>query len=317
MGKFLFKQLSFLIPTILGVSLISFSLVRLVPGDPVLLMMGERGATQERYLEMEKKLGLHRPLYQQYFIFLGKALTGDFGVSTITQRPVIKEFFSRFPATLELGLLAMAMAITLGIPAGMIAAIKHNGPFDYTLMGLSLVGHSMPIFWWALILVIVFSVQLGLTPVSGRISVFFDPEPVTGLLLVDSLMRGNTGAFFSALRHLILPAFVVGTIPLAIIARMTRSSMLEVMNKDYVRTARAKGLKEIRVVVFHGLRNALIPVITVIGLQFGSILTGGHSHRNHLLLAWNWKVDCHGHHPEGLSRDPGKRSHYRLHRSLH
>ena len=274
MGNLLLRQLSSFALTLLGVSLLAFALVRMVPGDPVLLMLGERGGSPEQYAAMEKKLGLDRPLYQQYFLFMGKALTGDLGTSTLTQRPVAQEFFSRFPATLELGLASMIFAILIGIPAGMLAAMKHNTPFDYSVMGLSLVGYSMPVFWWALILIIFFSVELGLTPVAGRIHVLFDLEPITGLLLLDSLLQGNIAAFLSALRHLLLPATVIGTIPLAVIARMTRSSMLEVISKDYIRTARAKGLNEQRVIIFHGLRNALIPVITVIGLQFGSIMTG-------------------------------------------
>ena len=274
MIRFILKQLSSFIPTLLGVSLVSFLLIRMIPGDPVRLMLGERGGTPKQYREMQQKLGLDRPLYQQYFLFIGRAIMGDLGKSTLTQRPVREEFFDRFPATLELGLSAILMAIVLGIPAGIIAAIKHNSFFDYSIMGLSLVGYSMPIFWWGLILIIFFSVQWGITPVAGRIHVLFDLEPLTGFLLIDTLLHGNIAAFFSALRHLLLPSLVIGTIPLAVVARMTRSSMLEVIPKDYMRTARAKGLREREILIFHGLRNALIPVITVIGLQFGSIITG-------------------------------------------
>ncbi|MCY4643553.1 MAG: ABC transporter permease subunit [Bacteriovoracales bacterium] len=274
MGGFFLRQLSTAIPTLMGVSLLAFALVRLVPGDPVLLMLGERGGSEEQYAQMEKKLGLHLPLYRQYLGFIGNAATGDLGKSTLTQRPVTEEFFSRFPATLELGLCAILFAVFIGIPAGVVAAMKHHSAFDYTIMGLSLVGHSMPIFWWALILIIAFSVNLGLTPVSGRIHILYDIPSVSGLFLVDTLLQGNIEAFFSALRHLLLPTVVIGTIPLAVVARMTRSSMLEVLHKDYVRTARAKGLEERNVLIFHALRNALIPLITVIGLQFGSIITG-------------------------------------------
>ena len=274
MRAFFIKKLSLLIPTLLGVSLAAFFLIRLAPGDPVLLMLGERGGTQEQYQAMKKKLGLHHPLYKQYFIFIGQALKGDLGTSTVTWRPVSREFLSRFPATLELGFCAILFAILLGVPAGIAAALKHNSLYDYGLMGLSLVGHSMPIFWWALILIIVFSVQLGLTPVSGRLSALHDLDSITGFLLLDALLQRDGAAFFSAIRHLILPTIVIGTIPLAIIARMTRSSMLEVMNRDYIRTARAKGLNERRVVLVHGLRNALVPVVTIIGLQCSSILTG-------------------------------------------
>ena len=274
MRRFILKQLSFFIPTLLGVSLVSFVLIRIIPGDPVRLMLGERGGTPKQYREMQQKLGLDRPLYQQYFLFIGRALTGDLGKSTLTQRPVGEEFFDRFPATLELGFVAILISIVLGIPAGIIAAIKHNSFFDYSIIGLSLVGYSMPIFWWGLILIIFFSVQLGITPVSGRIHVLFDLEPITGFLLIDTLLHGNIAAFLSAFRHILLPSIVISTIPLAVVTRMTRSSMLEVIPKDYMRAARAKGLNERDILIFHGLRNALIPVITVIGLQFGSIITG-------------------------------------------
>ena len=274
MGKIWLRQITLFIPTLLGVSLVAFILIRMVPGDPVLLMLGERGANAEQYAAMQQKLGLHRPLYQQYLLFMGAALTGNLGKSTLTQRPVVEEFFDRFPATLELGLCAMALAIALGIPAGVLAATKRGSPFDYVVMGFSLVCYSMPLFWWALILIFVFSVHWGLTPVSGRIDVLFDLEPMTGFLLLDCLIQKNFAAFVSALRHLILPTLALGTIPLAVIARMTRSSMLEVIHQDYMRTARAKGLGAWRVLWVHGLRNALVPVITVIGLQFGSIITG-------------------------------------------
>ena len=274
MGKIWLRQITLFIPTLLGVSLVAFILIRMVPGDPVLLMLGERGASAEQYAAMQQKLGLHRPLYQQYLLFMGAALSGNLGTSTLTQRPVVEEFFDRFPATLELGLCAMALAITLGIPAGVLAATKRGSPFDYVVMGFSLVCYSMPLFWWALILIFVFSVHWGLTPVSGRIDVLFDLEPITGFLLLDCLIQKNFAAFVSALRHLILPTLALGTIPLAVIARMARSSMLEVIDQDYMRTARAKGLGAWRVLWIHGLRNALVPVITVIGLQFGSIITG-------------------------------------------
>ena len=274
MGHLLLKQCSSFVITLLGVSLLTFTLVRLIPGDPVLLMLGERGGTQEQYEAMKKKWGLDRPLYQQYFVFVGKALKGDLGRSTQTQRPVAQEFFDRFPATLELGLCALFWAALVGIPFGIMAAVKHNGPFDYFVMGVSLVGYSMPVFWWALILIIFFSVQAGLTPVAGRIHLLFDIPPVTGFLLVDTLVQGHWPAFVSALRHLLLPALVIGTIPLAVIARITRSSMLEIIHKDYMRTAKAKGLTKGRILVFHALTNALIPIVTVIGLQFGGLLTG-------------------------------------------
>lgn len=276
MIKFLLKKLSIVFITLLGVSLISFLLIRMVPGDPVLLMLGERGGNPELYQQMQQKLGLDKPLYEQYGIFLLKALQGNLGESIHTNRPIFEEFFSRFPATLELGVVALFWATLLGIPLGVLAAVKRNTIFDYSLMGVSLVGYSMPIFWWALILILIFSVQLGLTPVSGRISVFYEVDNITGLYLIDSWFGYDGGfeAFKSALSHLILPAFALGTIPLAVIARMTRSSMLEVLGENYIRTAKSKGLSSTKVVFVHALRNALIPVVTVVGLLFGSLITG-------------------------------------------
>ncbi len=273
------KKLTSLIPTLVGISILSFVLIRLVPGDPVLLLLGERGSDPEIYKEMQKTLGLDLPIYKQYFNFIYNVLNGDLGNSIISKRPVVSEFFDRFPATLELGLLALLFAFTLGIPFGVIAAVKRNTFWDYFLMGGSLLGYSMPIFWWGLVLILVFSVQLGLTPVSGRMSVLFEVETWTGFLLIDTLQKEviaeeGLKPFFSACKHLILPSIAMGTIPLAVIARMTRSSMLEVLGEDYIRTARAKGLSNYSVIMRHALRNALIPIITVVGLMFGSIITG-------------------------------------------
>jgi dipeptide transport system permease protein len=187
---------------------------------------------------------------------------------------VLAEFFSLFPATVELAFSAITLAILIGLPAGIVAAVRRNSAFDHTVMGVSLTGYSMPIFWWGLLLILLFSVTLGWTPVSGRMAAKYYVEPVTGFVLIDAWMAGEWGAFKSALQHLILPAVALGTIPLAVIARMTRSSMLEVLNEDYIRTARAKGLAPLRVVGLHALRNALIPVVTVIGLQVGALLSG-------------------------------------------
>ena len=187
---------------------------------------------------------------------------------------MLKEFLTLFPATIELSLSAILFAILLGVPAGVVAAVRRGGIVDHVLMGAALTGFSMPIFWWGLLLILFVSLDLGLTPVSGRIDLIYYFEPVTGFMLIDSLLSGQEGAFSSALSHLILPAIVLGTIPLATFARMTRSSMLEVLGEDYVRTARAKGLSPYRVVGLHALRNALIPVVTVIGLQTGTLLAG-------------------------------------------
>jgi len=221
-----------------------------------------------------QRLGLDQPLHRQYLAYLGQLMRGDLGQSFRSGESVWTEFTTLFPATLELACAALLLAGVLGVLAGVIAALKRDSWFDRVLMGLSLTGYSMPIFWWGLMLQILVSVGLGWTPVSGRIDLLYDIEPHTGFMLVDSLLSEEDGAFLDALRHLILPAIVLGTIPLAVIARMTRSAMLEVLREDYIRTARAKGLSPARVVFVHGLRNALIPVLTVFGLQVGTLLSG-------------------------------------------
>ena len=274
MIPFLAKRIGLLIPTFLGVTVVAFLFIRLLPGDPVLLLAGERGLTPERYAELMAQFGFDRPLWQQYLEYLTGVLHGDLGNSIVTKQPVLSEFAALFPATLELSITAMIFAVVLGLPAGVIAAVRRGSVFDHTVMSTALVGYSMPIFWWGLLLIIVFSGWLGWTPVSGRISlIYYFPTP-TGFMLIDSLLSGQKGAFASAVSHLILPAIVLGTIPLAVIARQTRSAMLEVLGEDYVRTARAKGLAPGRVVGLHALRNALIPVITTIGLQAGLLLAG-------------------------------------------
>jgi dipeptide transport system permease protein len=220
------------------------------------------------------QFGFDRPFWQQYLDYVWNLLHGDFGLSIVTKKPVLTEFFSLFPATVELSICAIILAVLIGIPAGVVAAVKRGSWFDQSLMGVALVGYSMPIFWWGLLLIIFFSNYLQLTPVSGRISLLFFFPPVTGFMLIDSLLSGQKGAFASAASHLVLPTIVLATIPLAVIARQTRSAMLEVLGEDYVRTARAKGLPTRRVVGLHALRNALIPVITTIGLQVGVLLAG-------------------------------------------
>jgi len=274
MIRFLVTRIGLVIPTFIGVTLLTFGLIRLVPGDPIELLVGERGIDPVRHALLREQMGLDRPLLEQYGIYIWDVLQGDLGRSIVTRRPVLEEFFNLFPATLELSLCAMIIALTLGLSAGMLAAVRRGSVFDHSVMGLSLTGYSMPIFWWAILLILLFSVTLGWTPVSGRISVMFWIEPVTGFMLIDTLLAGDTEAFVSAARHLILPSIVLATIPLAVVARMTRSSMLEVLGEDYIRTARAKGLPPSRVVWVHALRNALIPVVTVIGLQVSLLMTG-------------------------------------------
>ncbi|MEE8271004.1 MAG: ABC transporter permease subunit, partial [Alphaproteobacteria bacterium] len=252
----------------------TFSLIRLVQGDPIELYVGELGINPELHAMLRAELGLDRPLLEQYGIYMWDVLQGDLGRSVVTRKPVIEEFFTLFPATVELAACAMILALLIGLPAGILAATRRGTAFDHMVMGASLTGYSMPIFWWAILLILAFSVNLGWTPVSGRISVLYFIQPITGFMLIDTLLSDEPGAFTSAVRHLILPAIVLGTIPLAVIARMTRSSMLEVLGEDYMRTARAKGLAPVRITGLHGLRNALIPVVTVIGLQVGVLLTG-------------------------------------------
>lgn len=274
MFTFIARRLGLLIPTFFGITLLTFSLIRLIPGDPVEVMMGERRVDPQMHAEALERLGLNKPLYEQYLNYIGDLAQGNLGESLRTRESVWHEFLTLFPATLELSLAALLFAGTLGLLAGVIAALKRGSLFDHGVMGISLAGYSMPIFWWGLLLIMFFSVWLGWTPVSGRIDLLYDIEPVTGFMLIDTLLSDEEGAFLDALRHLILPAIVLGTIPLAVIARMTRSAMLEVLREDYVRTARAKGLSPSRVIFVHGLRNALIPVLTVFGLQVGALLAG-------------------------------------------
>jgi dipeptide transport system permease protein len=293
MIAFLFNRLGLLIPTFFGVTLIAFALIHLIPGDPIELMVGERGIDPARHARLMAEMGLDKPLWEQYLSYILNLFQGDLGNSLVTREPVLSEFLTLFPATVELSLCAILFAVLVGLPVGILAAVKRGSVFDHTVMGISLTGYSMPIFWWALLLILLFSVNLGWTPVSGRISVMFWVEPVTGFLLIDTLLAGDTDAFWSALQHLILPAVALGTIPLAVIARMTRSSMMEVIREDYIRVARAKGLSPFRIIAVHALRNALIPVVTVIGLQVGVLLAG--AILTETIFAWpgvgKWLVD--------------------------
>jgi len=293
MLTFILKKIGMIIPTFVGVTLIAFTFIRLLPGDPVLLMAGERGMSEERHAQLMAEFGFDKPIIVQYGLYLKSLLHGDFGTSIITKKPVFKEFITLFPATVELSLCAIFLAVLVGLPVGMIAAVKRGSPFDHTVMAAALTGYSMPIFWWGLLLIIFFSGILGWTPVSGRISLMYFFEPVTGFMLIDSLLSDEKRAFVSALSHLILPSIVLGTIPLAVIARQTRSAMLEVLGEDYIRTARAKGLAPSRVIGLHALRNAMIPVITVIGLQVGVLFAG--AILTETIFSWpgigKWMVD--------------------------
>ncbi len=271
----------------------AFIFIRMLPGDPVLLMAGERGMSAERHAHFMKEYGYDRPIWQQYIAYVNDIAHGNLGKSIITKKPVMEEFFTLFPATVELSICAMLFAVLIGLPAGMIAATRRGSVFDHSVMAGALTGYSMPIFWWGLLAIILFSGILGWTPVSGRISLLYYFEPVTGFMLIDSLLSGQEGAFSSAISHLILPSIVLGTIPLGVIARQTRSAMLEVLGEDYVRTARAKGLGPGRVIGLHALRNAMIPVITVIGLQVGVLFAG--AILTETIFSWpgigKWMVD--------------------------
>ncbi|MCJ8323538.1 MAG: ABC transporter permease subunit [Rhizobiales bacterium] len=293
MLRFILHRLAILIPTFFGITLAAFTFIHLIPGDPIEVMAGERGVSPEKYAELMHAFGLDQPLWKQYLDYVWQLLHGDLGVSFVTKQPVLDEFFKLFPATVELSLIALIFAIVIGIPAGIIAAVKRGSIFDHSLMTLSLTGFSMPLFWWALLLIVTFSGTLGWTPVSGRISALYYFDNVTGFLLIDSWLSGQPGAFKSAVSHLILPTIALGTIPLATFARQTRSAMLETLNEDFIKTARAKGLSPVRVTVVHAFRNALIPIITVIGLSVGVLLGG--AILTETIFSWpgigKWMVD--------------------------
>ena len=273
LSSFFFRRFLSIIPTLLICTMLIFFIVRLIPGDPIDHLLGERGADPELRQELMVKWGLDHPWYQQYFIFISRVVRGDLGRSLISGRSVWEEFKDHFPATIELSFFALLFSLFIGIPLGFLAALKVNSFWDFICSGLSLVGYSMSVFWWGLILILLFSVYWGLTPVSGRIDVLYEIKPLTGFMLVDSLFTGFS-AFKSALKHLILPVLTLSTIPLAYIMRMTRFSLLEIFQEDFVRTARAKGLGFFRVYFVHAFRNALIPIITVTGLMLGSLLAG-------------------------------------------
>ena len=273
MFSYIAKRLAWTIPTLLGVTIMVFSMVHLAPGDPAVALLGDK-ANPQSIMDLREQLGLDKPLYEQYFIYMDNIIHGDFGKSANSNEPVWREFTDRFPATLELASLAMLLATVFGILAGVISAIKRYSIFDYLSMFGALAGVSMPVFWLGLMLIYLFAVQLGWLPVSGRLGYEFDIDHITGLYLIDSLIVKDYEAFWDALKHLILPAIALGTIPMAIIARMTRSSMIEVMKEDYIKTARAKGCSRFQVVAIHALRNAMMPVITIIGLMLGSLFAG-------------------------------------------
>ena len=294
MTKYILRRLVMLIPVLLGISIITFSMLRLIPGDPCRVMLGER-ATAEMCAAFAERMGLNDPIYVQFGRYLFNIVRGDLGTSIKTGQPVTAELIQRLPMTFELTLASMILAVTLGILAGIIAAVRNNSAVDLATMVLANVGVSMPIFWLGLILMFVFAFKLGWLPPSGRSTVGVEVVSLTslwnlgastprvlyalvdflsGFRLLTSLVTGNMAAFWDTVKHLILPAAALATIPTAIIARMTRSSLLEVLNQDYIRTARAKGLTPRLVLWRHALKNAMLPIVTVIGLEVGYLLGG-------------------------------------------
>jgi ABC-type dipeptide/oligopeptide/nickel transport system permease component len=271
--KYIIRKLLLLIPVLFGVTLATFMVMHLFTTDPTEMILGQHATTQ-RVEALREELGLNKPIYVQFGDYLSNALQGDLGKSVITKTSITDELMRRFPATVELALTAIFIATIMGILLGVISAVKQNSIYDYGTMVTALMGVSMPIFWLGLMMIILFSVILGWLPASGRIGIGMQPEMITGLYLVDALLTGDMGAFINASEHLIMPALALGSYSTAIIARMTRATMLETIRQDYIRTARAKGLTEKVVIFKHALRNALIPVVTVIGLQMGALLGG-------------------------------------------
>jgi len=273
MKWYIIKRLLMLIPVLIGISILSFSLIHLAPGDPALTIAGERASSQI-INAIREKYGLDKPLTTQYWVWLKQVLRGDLGRSIVSNEYVAKEILERFPNTVELTMFAMIFAVVIGSIAGIISASRQYSVFDYSFMGLAIFGISMPVFWLGIMLMMIFGVYLRWLPISGRISMMISFQRITGFYLLDSIITGNFAAFISILRYLILPSVALSTIPMATIARVTRSSMLEVLRQDFIRTERAKGLSERMVIYKHAVRNAMIPVITVIGLNFGLLLAG-------------------------------------------
>lgn len=273
LGK-LIERLLHLIPVLLGVSVIVFLMMTLTPGDPVEIMIGDQNITEEGEAQLRRDLGLDKPVFQRFFVFLGNAVQGDFGLSFYHRRPVTDVIAERLPATIELSLVALIIALVTAIPLGVLAAIRKNSIFDKLATVGSLLGVSLPGFWFGILLLMLFAVHLHILPVSGRIGFDSEVEPITHLLLVDSLLRGRFDAFGDALSHIILPAITLGLPMTAILMRVTRTSMLEVLRQDYVTFAEAKGLNRNRILFRHALKNALIPTVSVAAIETGSLLGG-------------------------------------------
>ncbi|MEN8691502.1 MAG: ABC transporter permease [Desulfobacterales bacterium] len=273
MLAYVIRRLLILIPTLLGVSVIVFLMLHMTPGDPAELLLGER-ATVESLAQMREHLGLNEPLYVQYGLFLKRLLKGDLGETIWTRQKVWTEVLQRFPATIELSLVALCISCFFGVLLGIISATRQYSIFDYVSMIGALAGVSMPIFWLGLVFMLIFSLNLGWLPLSGRLSIGIDLDVITNFYILDAILTRNWAALRDAVWHIIMPAVTLSTIPTAIVARMTRSAMLDVLRQDYIKTAKAKGLSNLTVIFKHALRNALIPVVTTIGLQFGVLLGG-------------------------------------------
>jgi peptide/nickel transport system permease protein len=295
MLKYIVRRLLGAIPVLFGLSFVLFAFVHLLPGDPSRAILGQH-ATPDAVARMRENLGLDKPLYVQYVDYLGQLSRGDFGASIINNRPVAGEFAVRFPGTVELTLAALIFAVGVGIPLGRLAARHVQGWIDGGVTVVSLLGISIPVFVLGLVLVYIFAVELRWLPTQGRLDPRARLPVVTNFMLVDTIMAGRFDLFLDALKHLVLPAIALGSIPLAIIARITRAAVLDVSNEDYVRTARAKGLREQRVNSRHIMRNAWLPVVTVIGLQVGGLLGG--AVLTETVFSWNgvgrWVVDAIG-----------------------
>ncbi len=273
MARYAIRRLVSFIPVLLGVTVVVFLFIHLIPGDPASAMLREN-APPEVAQRIRESLGLDKPLWQQYLIYMDRTLHGNLGESLVTHIPVAQEIGNRFPATAELAISAMLIAILIGIPLGILSAVRRNSWIDTFSMFLALVGVSIPIFWLGLMVSMLFGVSLHWLPFQQRISVGASVVRVTGFYLIDTLLAGDLNGFIDVLRHLILPAVVLATVPMSILARMTRASMLESLSQDYIRTAHAKGLRERSVIIGHALKNAMLPVVTVIGLQSGALLSG-------------------------------------------
>jgi peptide/nickel transport system permease protein len=273
MLNYALRRVLLTIPILLGLSIIVFAFVRALPGGPEDALLGERG-TDAQEAQIREELGLNEPIYVQYGRYMKNLLSGNLGVSVSTRQPITEEIKLRFPATLELAIAAMLFAILIGVPLGFIAAKRYQGVLDNTSLILSLIGISFPIFFLALLLKYVFAIRLGLLPTIGRLDITRSLAHPTNFYVLDSIIAGDMAALWDTLRHLVLPAVALGTIPLAIIARITRAAVLDVTSADYVRTAQAKGLDPRVVDRRHILKNAMLPVITIVGLQTGLLLTG-------------------------------------------